>query len=119
MPFRQAWKHVKFIKGRYSPLGAGMAFFPATPQGAPLHDPLRVHGHGRWPFHRHVPWGRYSPTHFRVSSAGNGLFTGTLPFTPLNAGLEVFVRNQRRVFKSQQENQVEINTVEVIVKKTR
>ena len=78
---------------------------------SPTH--FRVSSAGNGLFTGTLPWGRYSPTHFRVSSAGNGLFTGTLPFTPLNAGLEVFVRRQRRVFKSQQEDQVEITTVEV------
>ena len=83
------------LQGRHSPLGAGMAYFPATAQGAPLPNPLQGF------------------------SAGNSLFTGTLLFTPLNAGLEVFVRRQRRAFKSQQEDHVERNTVEVILKKTR
>ena len=45
------------------------------------------------------------------------MFPGTLPFTPLNAGLEVFVRRQRRAFKSQQEHgrgDIEENTVDPV-----
>ena len=53
------------------------------------------------------------PDPSRVLGAGNCLFPGTLPFTPLKAGLEVFILRQRRAFKSQQENHVDRNTVVV------